>query len=175
VSEIPRLRKDRLWFFFCNFLLRDFLLIVGLFAASLQAATAEPRQLDKLAPALEKLWIVSASGSHDFEVEVMRSDAERAKGLMFRRFLPENRGMLFDFKHEEPVMMWMKNTYLPLDMIFMSKTGMIVGLAENTEPLSEKIIPSGAPAFAVLEVNAGTVAKLHMKIGDVVHHGLFGN
>ena len=70
---------------------------------------------------------------------------------MFRRYLPQDRGMLFDFDVERPVMMWMKNTYLPLDMIFIGHTGKVVGLAENTEPLSEKIIPSGAPAYGVLE------------------------
>ena len=92
---------------------------------------------------------------------------------MFRRYLPENRGMLFDFGVERPVTMWMKNTYLPLDMIFIGWTGKVVGLAENTEPLSEKIIPSGAPARGVLEVNAGTAARIGLKIGDSVRHPLF--
>ena len=110
------------------------------------------------ASGVETLEIVTASGTHEFSVEVMRSEPQRERGLMFRRYLPQNRGMLFDFGAERPVMMWMKNTYLPLDMIFIGRTGKVVGLAENTEPLSEKIIPSGAPAFGVLEVNAGTVA-----------------
>jgi uncharacterized membrane protein (UPF0127 family) len=126
------------------------------------------------AQALEKLEIVTASGTHEFSVEVMRTEAELEHGLMFRRFLPAGRGMLFDFKTERPVMMWMKNTYLPLDMIFISKSGRVVGIAENAEPLSEKIIPSGAPAYGVLELNAGTAAKIDVKQGDEVKHSLFG-
>jgi uncharacterized protein len=123
---------------------------------------------------LEKLDIVTASGTHEFSVEVMRSGPQRERGLMFRRYLPQDRGMLFDFGVERPVMMWMKNTYLPLDMIFIGHAGKVVGLAENAEPLSEKIIPSGAPAYGVLEVNAGTAARIGLKIGDSVRHPLFG-
>jgi uncharacterized membrane protein (UPF0127 family) len=126
------------------------------------------------AQTLEKLEIVTASGPHEFSVEVMRTPAELEHGLMFRRFLPPERGMLFDFKTEKPVMMWMKNTYLPLDMVFIAKSGRVVGVAENTEPFSEKIIPSGGPAYGVLEVNAGTAAKIGLKPGDEVRHALFG-
>jgi uncharacterized membrane protein (UPF0127 family) len=122
---------------------------------------------------LEKLEIVTASGTHDFSVEVMRTPAELEHGLMFRRFLPEDRGMLFDFKTEKPVMMWMKNTYLPLDMVFISKAGRVVAIAENAEPLSEKIIPSGAPAYGVLEINAGAASKINLKVGDEVRNPLF--
>ncbi len=122
---------------------------------------------------LERLEIVTASGIHEFSVEVMRSEPQRERGLMFRRFLPQERGMLFDFATERPVMMWMKNTYLPLDMIFIGRAGKVVGLAENTEPLSEKIIPSGAPAYGVLEVNAGTAARIGLRIGDSVRHPMF--
>jgi uncharacterized membrane protein (UPF0127 family) len=123
---------------------------------------------------LEKLTIVTASGAHEFSVEVMRTPAELERGLMYRRFLPPERGMLFDFKTEKPVMMWMKNTYLPLDMVFIGKSGRVVGLAENTEPFSEKIIPSGAPSYAVLEINAGVAAKIGLKIGDEVQNPMFG-
>jgi len=132
---------------------------------------------DALSPprsGLEKLEIVTASGTYEFSVEVMRSEPQRERGLMFRRYLPQDRGMLFDFGVERPVLMWMKNTYLPLDMIFIGRSGKVVGLAENAEPLSEKIIPSGAPAYGVLEVNAGTAARLGLKIGDSVKHPLFG-
>jgi uncharacterized membrane protein (UPF0127 family) len=122
---------------------------------------------------LEKLEIVTASGTHDFSVEVMRTPAELEHGLMFRRFLPQDRGMLFDFKTEKPVMMWMKNTYLPLDMVFISKTGRVVAIAENAEPFSEKIIPSGAPTYGVLEINAGVASKIDLKVGDEVRNPLF--
>lgn len=121
----------------------------------------------------EPLSIVTASGPHKFTVEVMRTDAQRERGLMFRRFLPQDRGMLFDFKTVRPVMMWMKNTYIPLDMIFIARSGRVMGIAANAEPLSEQIIPSGVPVLAVLEVNAGTAAKIKLKIGDKVRNSLF--
>jgi uncharacterized membrane protein (UPF0127 family) len=121
----------------------------------------------------EKLVLETASGPHEFAVEVMRTHAELEKGLMFRKYLPENRGMLFDFKAEQPVMMWMKNTFLPLDMIFISRNGQVTAITENAEPLSERIISSNGPVFGVLEVNAGTIAKIALKIGDHVEHPLF--
>jgi uncharacterized membrane protein (UPF0127 family) len=123
---------------------------------------------------LETLQIVSSGGkTHRFSVEVMRNDEERARGLMFRRFLPADRGMLFDFKVEQPVMMWMKNTYISLDMIFIARDGRIVSIAANTEPLSERTIPSGGPTYGVLEVNGGVAARLGIKAGDRVEHAIF--
>jgi hypothetical protein len=126
-----------------------------------------------LAQELEPLTIETASGTHDFFVEVMRTGPERERGLMFRRNLEQDRGMLFDFKVERPVAMWMKNTYVPLDMIFLSRIGKVVGLAENAEPLSERVIASGAPAYSVLEVNAGTASRIGLALGDRVHHPIF--
>jgi len=126
-----------------------------------------------LAQTLETLEITTASGEHNFSVEVMRTPAELEKGLMYRRFLPEDRGMLFDFQAEKPVMMWMKNTYVPLDMIFIGKSGKVVSIAQHAEPMSEKIISSGKPSYGVLEVNAGTASKIGLKVGDEVHHPLF--
>ncbi len=152
---------------------RTFLLVVFLVSMPLLAAWAQFAAAEETPGALETLSIVTASGQHEFSVEVMRTDAGRERGLMFRRFLPRNRGMLFDFEVEQPVMMWMKNTYLPLDMIFIAESGRVVGIAADTEPLSERIIPSGAPAYAVLEVNAGTAARIALKIGDQVRHAMF--
>jgi uncharacterized protein len=122
---------------------------------------------------LEPLVIVTASGRHMFRVELARTDAEREKGLMFRRSLPPDRGMLFDFKTSQPVMMWMKNTYVSLDMIFIARNGRVTHVAENAEPLSETIIPSDGPAFAVLEVNAGAAQGIGLKPGDKVENALF--
>lgn len=124
-------------------------------------------------PALDKLEIVTASGPHDFKVEVMRSEAERERGLMYRRFMPADRGMLFDFKTAAPVMMWMKNTYIPLDMVFIGPDGRVVSTAENAEPLSERVISSHGDALGVLEVNAGTVASIGVKAGDRVENAMF--
>jgi uncharacterized membrane protein (UPF0127 family) len=125
------------------------------------------------AQTLDKLEIVTSTGVHDFSVELARNDAEREKGLMYRRFMPADRGMLFDFKREEPVMFWMKNTYIPLDMIFISKAGTVISIAADTEPLSERLIPSGGPCYGVLEVNGGIAASISLKPGDKVRHPIF--
>ena len=82
---------------------------------------------------------------HVFAVEIADTEAEREKGLMFRKELPEGRGMLFDFHQEQDVSFWMENTYIPLDMMFIRADGRILRIAENTEPLSTRIIPSGGP------------------------------
>lgn len=124
--------------------------------------------------AVEPLTITTASGKHVFSAEVMRTDEQRSRGLMFRRYMPPDRGMLFDFKQEQPVMMWMKNTYLPLDMVFIARNGTVINVAENTEPMSERTIPSAGPAYAVLEVNAGTAKRIGLKRGDKVSHPMFG-
>lgn len=122
---------------------------------------------------LEPLTIVTTGGRHDFSVEVMRTDEQRARGLMFRRFMPKDRGMLFDFKRTEPVAMWMKNTYLPLDMVFIERNGRVANVAQNTEPLSERIVPSNGPVYAVLELNAGVARAIGLKAGDRIEHTLF--
>jgi uncharacterized membrane protein (UPF0127 family) len=119
------------------------------------------------------LEIVSKSGVHSFSVEVVDNDADRAKGLMFRKSLPEGTGMLFDFKTEQEVAFWMQNTYIPLDMIFIRADGRILRIAENTVPISTKQVPSGGPVLAVLEVIAGTVRKLGIAPGDRVAHAIF--
>jgi uncharacterized protein len=126
------------------------------------------------AQAFETLSIAMQSGQRQsFRVEVARNDADRAQGLMFRRSMPADQGMLFDFGRVEPVAMWMQNTYLPLDMLFIRADGTIARIAANTEPLSTRTIPSGEPVLAVLELNAGTAAKLGVKPGDRVEHPIF--
>ena len=124
--------------------------------------------------ALESLAIATQGGQkQSFRVEVARNDADRAQGLMFRRSMPADQGMLFDFGRVEPVSMWMQNTYLSLDMLFIRLDGTIARIAANTEPLSTRTIPSGEPVLAVLELNAGTAAKLGIKPGDRVEHPIF--
>jgi uncharacterized protein len=117
--------------------------------------------------------IVSKTGVHAFAVELATNDAERARGLMFRKELPEGHGMLFDFEHDQPVAFWMHNTYVPLDMIFIRGDGRIARIAANTEPMSDRLIPSGEPVRAVLEVIAGTARKLGIEPGDQVDTSLF--
>ena len=122
---------------------------------------------------LEALQIVTASGTHDFQVEIAKDDASRARGLMDRRFMPADHGMLFEFDREAPEAFWMKNTYIPLDMIFISRTGIVTNIAANAEPLSERAIPSGPPCMAVLELNGGAAANIGLKVGDKVLHPFF--
>ncbi len=121
-----------------------------------------------------RLSIETSSGSHGFDVEVMRTNAELERGLMFRRKLASDSGMLFDFKSPQNVSMWMKNTYLPLDMVFIGRDGRVVSVKEDAEPLSERIISSGGPVVGVLEVNAGTAKRIGVKVGDLVRHPMFG-
>ncbi len=126
------------------------------------------------AAALEPLQIVTSSGTHDFQVEIAADDANRERGLMNRRFMPADHGMLFEFERDAPVSFWMKNTYIPLDMIFISPAGMVTNIVAGAEPLSERIIPSGPPCLGVLEVNGGVAASIGLKIGDKVRHPFFG-
>ena len=119
------------------------------------------------------LEIVTKNGVHVFTVEIAKTDEERQKGLMFRKELPEGKGMLFDFKPDQDVSMWMRNTYIPLDMLFINADGTIRRIAENTEPLSEKTISSGGPVRGVLEVIGGTAKKLGIVAGDKVAHPMF--
>lgn len=123
---------------------------------------------------VQQLEIVTRSGVHVFSVEMAKTEQERATGLMYRKELAEGRGMLFDFSPEQQVSMWMKNTFIPLDMIFIRGDGRILRIAENTEPQSEKIIPSGGLAKGVLEVIGGTAKKYGIQPGDRVAHPLFG-
>jgi hypothetical protein len=131
-----------------------------------------------LAPAqaagTDTIEVVSASGVHAFSVELAVTDAEREKGLMFRKELPEGQGMLFDFQHDQQVAFWMHNTYISLDMIFIRGDGRIARIAENAKPESDDLIPSGTPVRAVLEVIAGTAREMGIKAGDRVTGAFFG-
>jgi hypothetical protein len=127
------------------------------------------------AAAQATIEIVSSSGVHAFTVELATNDEERSRGLMFRKELPEGHGMLFDFEHDQPVAFWMHNTYISLDMIFIRGDGSILRIAENTQTLSDRLIPSGGPVRAVLEVIAGTARKLGIAPGDRVTGSIFGN
>lgn len=123
--------------------------------------------------AADDLVIDTASGQHHFTVDVMRTRDELERGLMFRRQLGADRGMLFDFGSPQPVSMWMKNTYLALDMVFIGSDGRVVSVKRDAEPQSETIIPSGGDVLGVLEVNAGTAARIGVKPGDRVVDPMF--
>jgi uncharacterized protein len=146
------------------------LVAAWLAAAALCLAALPPAQ----AAGRATIEIVSGSGVHAFDVQLATNDAERERGLMFVKSLPEGQGMLFDFKRDQPVSFWMHNTYIPLDMIFIAGDGRIMHIAENAKPLSDELIPSQYPVRAVLEVIGGTAAKLGIKAGDRVGGSIFG-
>lgn len=149
---------------------RCLLVLLSALCVSLSVAGAAGRLA---AAELQPLEIASKSGVHVFAVELASTPQEQATGLMFRRELPEGRGMLFDFHRDQPTSFWMKNTYIPLDMIFIRGDGRILRIAENTVPLSETLVPSGGPVRAVLEVIAGTAKRLGIAPGDRVGHPIF--
>jgi len=118
--------------------------------------------------AVEPLQIVTASGTHVLRVEVARTAEEQEKGLMFRRSLPKDGGMLFNAQSEQEISMWMKNTYIPLDILFIRSDGTVSSVARNTEPLSLRSIAATEPVNYVLELNAGVTQRLSIDAGSVV-------
>lgn len=120
-----------------------------------------------------ELTIVTPDGRHSFLVEVAQSPVQRQQGLMGRKKLRADRGMLFDFGSLQIIHMWMKNTYIPLDMVFLDQVGNISSIATNTTPFSINTISSSGPARAVLELYGGTTSRLKIKVGDKVFHQIF--
>jgi len=151
------------------------LVLAALVLATAPMGSIGARALEASQVATEKLTLETKGGPRTLDVEVARDPVARERGLMYRRHLPADRGMLFDFDHEQTVLMWMKNTYIPLDMVFIGRNGKVTHIEADTEPLSEAIISSQGPAFAVLEVNAGVAKKLGLKVGDLVRHPLFAH
>ena len=125
------------------------------------------------APKRTPITIDTAKGSQTFSVEVVKDEADRERGLMYRRHMSKHRGMLFDYDPPQPVTFWMKNTYLSLDIIYIGPDGRILNIAENAKPLSLDELPSAGAIRGVLEINGGLSAKLGIKPGDKVHHKLF--
>jgi uncharacterized membrane protein (UPF0127 family) len=134
----------------------------------LLSGASAPRAQD-----LQTVEIATKSGVHVFAVELANTDEKRTRGLMDRKELPEGRGMLFDFQRDQEVSMWMQNTFIPLDMIFIRADGRVHRIAENTEPHSTRIISSGGQVRAVLEVIGGTARKFGIAPGDRVAHPMF--
>ena len=149
-------------------------LFAGLAVLSL-AACAPPPPVSAASPAavFEPLDIVTAKGPVHLRVEIADDDAEREQGLMFRTHLDDDQGMLFDFHTPQQVAFWMRNTLIPLDMIFIRADGTIANIADNTEPYSETPIPSDGPVLGVLEIGGGLTQELGIKAGDKVVHRIF--
>ena len=116
----------------------------------------------------EQLLIATAAGEKEFQVEIADEPRETTIGLMFRRQMAENEGMLFDFGAEAPRSFWMQNTYIPLDMLFIKADGTIDSIAERATPLSEKSVPSKGAVRFVLEINGGLSDTLGIEAGDKV-------
>ncbi len=121
------------------------------------------------------LDIETAQGRQPFNIELALTPAQQSQGLMFRRKMAADAGMLFFHQRETAATMWMRNTILPLDMLFVASDGQVVHIVERTVPQSLTTISAGRPVRAVLELNAGTVRRLAVKSGDRLIHPLFGN
>jgi hypothetical protein len=114
------------------------------------------------------LVLETDSGPHNFNIEVATTDQQRILGLMYRRTLAADAGMLFLYDRAQPVAMWMKNTYISLDMIFIGADGRVHRIARRTEPFSTEVISSEGDVRGILEVNAGTADAIGLKAGDEV-------
>lgn len=165
---------------------RQFVLIQSIFRFALLTLligfmTALPGQVGFAAPKpdptavfpVETLSIETSSGVFEFSVEIADDVDERARGLMFRETMLPTHGMLFDFGENSVVNMWMKNTPLSLDMVFIKPDGKIARVETNTKPFSLGIITSGEPVSHVLELRAGMARQIGLKRGDFLNHRFF--
>ena len=140
----------------------------------LASVTPAAAQSDLETFAKEELVLALQDGArHSLVVEMATSPRQKAQGLMFRRSLAPDAGMLFVYEVEGLRTMWMKNTVIPLDMLFIDRRGEIVKIAERTVPFSLETVSSDRPALAVLELNAGTASRLGIRPGDRVLHDAF--
>jgi len=137
-------------------------------------ALAQPQRTEQriVFPTAE-LTIESGGKLHKFTVEMADTDERRTLGLMYRTSMAADAGMLFDFKSDKPVSMWMRNTRIPLDMLFITREGRVLNIAQRTVPFTEHSISSEGPVRAVLELNGGTTERLGIKPGDRVLHPMF--
>ena len=155
-------------------------LIVKHFAFALLVALLTPCHAQETAELLagfprSELTIATPDARlHRFKIWMAVSNAQRERGLMFVKSLPDNEGMLFVYPAPQPASMWMKNTYIPLDMIFIRADGKIANIAANATPHSLDTIESKEPVLAVLELKGGTAAKLGIRPGVTVRHSVFG-
>ena len=148
-----------------------FLFALGLVGCAYAAEILGPQATLPQAP----LIIESSKGPARFTVEMATGWVQQERGLMFRKSLAPNAGMLFDFGSESEQAFWMKNTLIPLDMLFIKKDGTIARIAVNAKPLSEDPSPSYEPVRAVLEIAGGRAGELGLKAGDKVRSAIFGN
>ncbi|WP_066687136.1 DUF192 domain-containing protein [Caulobacter sp. CCH9-E1] len=122
---------------------------------------------------LETVEVVTSRGRARFQVEIAATQAEQARGLMFRKSLAPDRGMLFTYKRPQPAAYWMKNTLIPLDIIYIQPDGRILSIVRNARPYDETPLPSGGLVLGVLEIAGGRAAQLGILPGDRVLHRIF--
>lgn len=146
---------------------------LGLTGPMLTACQAASPPAETLISPLEPLTIATANGPVKFQVEIADDEAERQHGLMFRKSLAPDRGMLFDFGDSAPRAFWMKNTLIPLDIIYIAADGTIISIASMATPLNETPIPSHGEAYGVLEIAGGRAGELGVRPGDKVSHRIF--
>ncbi len=159
---------------------RTLSLIAAIFVLPLLASNFIPQRLDQSNPQAgppfrdDGQLVFIRQGTHTtikmIQIEIADNDAERAQGLMWRRYMAEDDGMLFIFRTQELQTFWMKNTYIPLDMIFADSSGRIVSIYPEATPLNETSIPSGEPAKYVVEVNGGFCARFGINVGDRIEY-----
>lgn len=138
----------------------------GAWALGLDVASAAEARL-------EKVEVVTSRGRARFQVEIAATQAEQARGLMFRKSLAPDRGMLFTYKRPQPAAYWMKNTLIPLDIIYIQPDGRILSIVRNARPHDETPLPSGGLVLGVLEIAGGRAAQLGILPGDRVLHRIF--
>jgi uncharacterized membrane protein (UPF0127 family) len=136
---------------------------IALMPAAQSALSAQLQTFER-----NEVVIETPAGPHEIAVELAVSPDQRAQGLMFRRELGKDEGMLFLYPSERVATMWMKNTLIPLDMLFIDANGKVVRIAERAVPQSTETISSEKPVRAVLELNGGTAARLGIETGAVV-------
>jgi uncharacterized membrane protein (UPF0127 family) len=122
-----------------------------------------------------QLTLRTASGDSVIAIEIAETDAQKSLGLMYRTSVPQMTGMLFPYGSPQEITMWMRNTYVSLDMVFIRADGVVHRIEAHTEPLSERIIASQGPVTAVLELAAGEAERLKLRPGDRVLHPAFKN
>jgi len=147
-----------------------FVLAAALSACAATAATEPPRVVMLK---VEPLEIVTPAGRTKLQVEVADTPATRERGLMYRKSLAPDRGMLFDFKAPQPVAFWMHDTLIPLDLVFIRADGTVLSIARNARPMDETPISSGGPIRGVLEIAGGRAAQIGVLPGDRIVHRIF--
>ena len=151
------------------------LLAVSIQAQTLDTVTAQGRPLVRDFPQSSLIIETAANTCEHFGIFIASERNAQARGLMYVPDMPDDVGMLFIHPSERMISMWMKNTLIPLDMVFMDRSGIVIHIAENTVPGSLDSISSMQPALAVLEINGGLAARLGIRPGDLVRHPFFGS